>query len=456
MVIYLSLCFLLILPHPAWAYVDPGTGGYLISSILAAIGSFFALVSAFVIHFFRNVLGKGMAYLWAKQRPWLVLGVIAVVWAGGFFIYKFTCAPAMAKFDPRLSGAHTLDASKISAGYDLYDGQLMDNQGHVIKQWTNKYLGILDANGDYYAEKYFESPIWGRYTWEDKVVWEKFFPIHHELLLTPQGTLITFSKELHTYNGREVNFDVILEFDKDGDQLSRYSVWDHLKEFQQYHGKLELDMPPNFPLPSEHLIKNSIFGGQYDYYHLNALSVIPSNAREGRAPYYKKGNWLLSFRHGSMLFILDKDTKHVLWHAVFGQVKDNLEGPHAPVMLSDGQILVLDNGRYRKWSRIIKLDPENLRITWEYRQKNFYSLSQGYAQYLPNGNVLVTESEEGHVFELTPDKQKVWEYYGPLQQDSSNTDDESKWGLRQEIYRMIRYPKEMIDRLIQPPQPPGL
>ncbi len=438
-------------PTYAYAYIDPGSGGYLISSILATIGAFCALASAFVIHFFRNIVGKTIRTLWRKHRLLFLAGVLGLIAATGAVIFYILYEPAIAPFDASLSGAHIHDAMRIYDGYSLYEGKLIDMQGHVVKKWKNIFLGVIDPQtGDYYAQKSFEAPLWGRYTWDDKVIWEKNFPIHHDLVLTPKGTIITFTKEVHQYQGRDVEFDVILEFDKEGALLTRFSLWDHLKEFQRFHKPLELDMPHTFIIPEEHREKKSIWGGSYDYYHLNALSIIPPNARQGLHPAFRPGNWLISFRHGSMVFILDQDTRQILWRAVYDQVPDRLEGPHAPQMLENGNIMIFDNGRYRKWSRIIELDPVTLKPVWEYRDKNFYTLSQGYVQKLLNGNMLITEAEKGYVFEMTPDKKTVWEYYHPDKQNKTNSTDEKKWGLRQEIYRMIRYPKAQIDRWLKP------
>lgn len=447
--VFLLLILFLFHSKSVWAYLDPGSGGYLISSILAAIGGAFAFASAFVIHLFRNIIGKGLIFLWRKHRVLLIAGILVVTFGIGYLLYRSFYEPSVAKFDPKRSGAHSIDSSRVSPGYNLFEGKLIDNKGQIVKRWSSIYLGAIDKNGDYYAEKYFEAPLWGRYTWDDKVIWEKHFPIHHELLLTPQGTVITFTKEVHLYNGRDVEFDVILEFDKDGHELQRFSVWEHLKEFQAYHRKLELDMPANVPIPKDHRMEKSIFGGHYDYYHLNSLTIVPPSPLQSQHVAFEPGNWLISFRHGSMVFIVGQKSHKILWRAIYDQVKDRLEGPHSPVMLPNGNILILDNGRYRKWSRLIELNPMTLGIVWEYRNKNFYSLSQGYVEKLPNGNMFVTEAEEGHVFELTPDQKIVWEFYHPDQQNEKNSTDEKKWGLRQEIYRMTRYPADMIDPLLK-------
>lgn len=432
-----------------WAYIDPGSGGYLITSLLATIGGVFAFASAFVIHFFRNVIGRSLVFLWRNHRLKSMLALALATAAGAFFAGQFFYEPQVPEFDSKLSGARIIDLPRISPGYNFYEGTLIDLNGRVVKKWSSLSLGVIDVNGDYYAQKYFEAPIWGRYTWDDQIVWEKNFPIHHEILLTPQETIITFTKEVHEYNRRKVEFDVILELDKNGKELSRFSLWEHLKEFQKYHRKLELDMPPSFLIPESHRKEKSIWGGEYDYYHLNALSLVPPNQKVGVHPAFAPGNWIISFRHGSMIFILDKETKKILWRAIDRQVPDRLEGPHSPTMLGNGNILLFDNGRYRKWSRILELDPVTLKPAWEFRERDFYTLSQGHVQKLLNGNMLATEAEKGYVFEVTPDKKIVWEYYHPDQQNAQNSTDKEKWGLRQEIYRMTRYAPEVIEPLLQ-------
>ena len=117
-------------------------------------------------------------------------------------------------------------------------------------------------------------------------------------------------------------------------------------------------------------------------------------------------------------------------------------------MLPSGRMLLFDNGRYRGWSRVIEIDPATCEILWEYRAEGFYTLSQGYVQCLTNGNTLVTESERGRAFEITPDKEIVWEFYHPEKQDASNSTHPESFGRRQWIYRMARYPKDRVDRFL--------
>lgn len=430
------------------AYIDPGAGGYLATSIFSAILTYIAIAVAatgffFSVHFIKPI--KKLIKNHKKTILWTML-ILTIIFFVIFFI------PYKNKFNSTLSGTHIYNESKISPSYFLYEGKLIDIDGEQIHDWNNIYLGVIDKNGDYYAQEYYESQKWGRYTWNDSVVWELNFPIHHEIVLTPEDTIITFTKETHNYNQRKVEFDVILELDKDGNILNKWSTWENLNYLKQFHKQLELEQPPTFLIPEEHKKEESIWGGNYDYYHLNSLSIVPNNSLQWAHPAFTPGNWIISFRHGSMIFILDKDTKQVLWRAIDKQIQGNLEGPHTPMMTSEGNIIVMDNGRYRGWSRIISINPIDLSITWEYKAEppeEFFSLSQSSIQLLPNYNVLITESEKGHVFEITPEKELVWEFYNPDKQNETNSANKEKYGLRKEIYRMISYDKTFIDNLIK-------
>ncbi len=431
----LFLIFFFFFPLTAWAYFDPGFGGYLVNSIISLIVTGFAFVSAAVIYFFRKVIGQKFLFFGKKYQKLCLIVLLSVLGLGIFFL-----AVSLSRtFDKRsavhshLLGARINDYQRMCKGYNLYDGKLINEKGKIIKQWSSYFLGIIDKNGDYYGGKFYRKQ-WGRYTWNDKVIWEKHFPIHHELYLSPQGTIFTFTTEIHRYNNFNVDFDIILEFDKNGKQLQCFSFWDHLKEFQPYKGKFVIDVD-FLSLPFKVFFKH-FSNDLYDYFHINSFFIIPPNALEGKNPAFRPGNWLISILHGSMVFILDQDTKKILWHAVANEVEGGLEGQHSASMLPDGNILLFDNGYDRKASRILIIDPMTLKIKWQYDSMNFYSASGGFVQVLPNGNFLITESEKNHAFELTPDKKIVWEYDGLFFNDHS-------------LYRMTRYPKEMVDRLLQ-------
>jgi hypothetical protein len=240
-----------------------------------------------------------------------------------------------------------------------------------------------------------------------------------------------------------------------GKEISRWSTWDNLECLKSFHPPLELERPKIPFLPEKAKRKDKTpWGGNYDYYRLNSIQILPKNNLEKKDSRFKQGNWLISFRHGSMIFILDEN-KRVVWKCLQNEIKDNIEGQHSPFMLPNGNILMLDNGRYRGWSRIIELNPQSMQIEWEYKSPYFFSLSQGYVQMLPNGNLLITESEKGHVFELTPEKEIVWEFYHSDKKTldnpkhPENSAHPESIGEREWIYRMTRYPKQFIEKIIK-------
>ena len=108
--------------------------------------------------------------------------------------------------------------------------------------------------------------------------------------------------------------------------------------------------------------------------------------------------------------------------------------------------MIFDNGRERPYTRVIELNPVTEKIEWEYKgdpPQSFYSISRGGNQKLLNGNYLITESDKGHVFEVTRDGEIVWEFFNP---DVTAIGEENK---RAAIYRMMRIelPVKLRERL---------
>ena len=66
---------------------------------------------------------------------------------------------------------------------------------------------------------------------------------------------------------------------------------------------------------------------------------------------------------------------------------------------------------------MIEVDPETNDIAWEYQGDppiSFYSYHISGAQRLPNGNTLICEGAPGRFFEITSNKEIVWEYVNPI------------------------------------------
>ena len=132
-----------------------------------------------------------------------------------------------------------------------------------------------------------------------------------------------------------------------------------------------------------------------------------------------------------------------------------------------GNILIFDNGgeagygspnpmapsgvynARRYYSRVLEINPVTLEIVWQYREEPVFKFFSPYAsgvQRLPNGNTLITEAQTSRVFEVTPEKEIVWEYVRP----------EKGW-----VFRAYRIPydwipqlkEKPIERAVIPPEP---
>ena len=69
-----------------------------------------------------------------------------------------------------------------------------------------------------------------------------------------------------------------------------------------------------------------------------------------------------------------------------------------------------DNGNFKMDGKVFAaVEP-----VWQYmdanNKTNFYAMNISGVQRLPNGNTLICEGSKGHLFEITPDKETVWEY----------------------------------------------
>jgi len=140
--------------------------------------------------------------------------------------------------------------------------------------------------------------------------------------------------------------------------------------------------------------------------HTNSCFVLPN------------GDIMTTFHHLDTIGIIDKKTGDIKWRWGRGE----LAHPHHPNMLDNGNILVFDNGQHRQgtvmsYSRVLEVNPGTGEIVWEYMDDpphRFYSTFGGGCQRLPNGNTLISVPAQGRIFEVTPDKERVWEFINPF------------------------------------------
>jgi hypothetical protein len=198
-----------------------------------------------------------------------------------------------------------------------------------------------------------------------------------------------------------------------------------------------------------------------DWLHINSVSELGKNKWYDSDPekywYFHPENLIIDSRHANFIAIISRENGSIVWrvgpdysdNTIEGQKIGQIIGPHNAHMIpyglpGNGSILVFDNGgasgygeygcpnKFRNYSRVIQFNPVTKEIEWEYsniksekvdetflhhwknitrgEDHHFFSPYVSSAQRLPNGNTLITEGISNRVFEVTPNKNIVWDY----------------------------------------------
>jgi hypothetical protein len=270
--------------------------------------------------------------------------------------------------------------------------------------------------------------------WDGNVVWEFEPPsegiVHHDFVRLPNGNTLCNAWEVVSYNdviagGRRadqttekgVATDVIYEIDPKGKIIWKWSAWDH----RGMNSKSHLDVNYITYVLPEHAQNNP------DWTHFNTVDYDPATDRI-----------LVDSREFGELYIIDHKTGDIIYRwgnpSAYGAGaaptlttpgEQILFGPHDAHWIKKGlpgagNILIFNNGWARppiNYSSVIEMDPNTGKIVWEYKSgspTSFYADHISNAERLPNGNTLICSGMSGHLFEVTPAKEVVWEYINPL------------------------------------------
>jgi hypothetical protein len=342
--------------------------------------------------------------------------------------------------DPELRGAVQHDPSATAPGYNFYsdhaDGLfLVDLAGEVVHRWR-----LPDAERSLFAELLDDGSViaslgpdvLARVDRDSELLWKLPLQAHHDATVAPDGSLFVLTSRWIVYRERRVLFDGIAHVSADGRLLRQWWTFDWLSELQRYHPPRALDHPPDPESPSAKVRR--------DYYHANSIELLPETPLGRRDRRFRAGNLMVCLHQVDLVMILDQDDLSVTWTWGAGE----LDWPHMPTMLDNGNILVFDNGSHRDYSRVLEIEPPSGRIVWSYEAdppQSFYTRFRGCNQRLSNGNTLICESERGHVFEVTPDRRIVWEYWNPIVEQ----------GRRRMISRFTRHPAEFVAPVLAAP-----
>jgi len=362
----------------------------------------------------------------------------------------------------RGTGLRALNRDKASPGYTLFapltghgEVYLVDLDGEVVHRWKLPYgpgqtTRLLPNGNLLYNGKTPESlalfPVWSLYRGgivleadpHGRIVWEHRRPDHHHdacrlrngntVVLGLQEVPADFAPRIRgglpvSSPGAPIYEDVIYEVNPAGETVWTWRAHEHIDpELAVIHAQ---DSRDHWPMA-------------------NSVNELDD------------GNLIVSFRNVSLVVILDRRTGAVIWslgHPVVAQ-------QHYPHELPGGNLLIFDNGSYRSnksfpYSRVIEVNRATKEVVWEYVDdppQNFFSPYMSSGQRLPNGNTLITEASFGRIFEVTPEREIVWEYVVPyFDRYPARPDLPGPSGLvavgrgeQNAIHRALRYSAEQI------------
>jgi hypothetical protein len=151
--------------------------------------------------------------------------------------------------------------------------------------------------------------------------------------------------------------------------------------------------------------------GLYDPFHTNSLWLLTAAEAALLGDSFRAGDALVSMAMLDTIAILDMEQGVTRWwqQGPFGM-------QHQPRPTSDGEIILFNNYLTAERSSVLTLDPRTRKVTGEYTGPEaapLHSRRSGSVQVLPNGNVLVVETDGGRALEVTRDGEVVWEFRSP-------------------------------------------
>lgn len=284
------------------------------------------------------------------------------------------------------------DAGKLWAPYDqayvtaeetYIHGALLLPDGEVI--FNLEYFGLVKLNS------------------RSKVVWKLRYRTHHAIFQDEDGAVWVCGAKLHldstpSFPGLKPMFleDTILKISPDGVVEREISVLDVMYK-SGYQGLFR--------------------SYSIDILHVNDVEVLSEQKAHAFA-LFDAGDIMVSAREINTVFVIDGEKERIKWSITYP-----LGAQHDPDFTEDGYITVYNNHMIqsllepeRNGSRIIRIDPSTREVTTAYgwtEDQHFFSPWCGKHQHLPNGNMLITETEPGRVFEINPNGKVVWSWIAP-------------------------------------------
>jgi hypothetical protein len=301
------------------------------------------------------------------------------------------------------------DGSMVIFGFDALGGAAgfqfvgVDRGGQIVWAYrddvTPKAKGVpLEVLED---DKFFHINLHGG-VWVDafgQILQEivSSESVHHDAALLPNGNVVFLIRNKELVETEEwgtvfVQGGALAEFNSSSQEVWRWDAFDHL----------DLE---NVSKPSN---------GTSDWTHFNSVQFLPASDQ-----------FLLGSRNKSHAYLLEHSTGEIVWTLGEGGDFELLEGSwfkfqHDVTLLSDGSVLMIDNGNNKPVSESTRavryaLDQQamTVREIWSV-DVGFRMGTMGSVQLLDNGNAVMClggqrpRETPAVIVEVNPEGEEVW------------------------------------------------
>ena len=288
---------------------------------------------------------------------------------------------------------------------------------HHVESWLPDQFvymrrAVVFPNGDLLAvyESTVNSPYGcglAKLDRNSKVLWTYDAHTHHDLDVDQDGLIYVLTNRLRRVAKDDTNIlqltthpviieDTVTILSPEGEEQKTISLLD------------ALTASPYFRPLASHVDHRG------DLTHNNTVNLVgPRFAAHHNG--VSEGDLMLCLRNLNLVVVLNLESETIVW-ATSGPWNH----PHDPDPLNNGNILIFNNvlahGR-EHGSSVLEFDPLKSRTAWSYFGDGNVRLRsdiRACQQALPNGNVLITESERGRIVEVNRSGQIVWEYVNPV------------------------------------------
>lgn len=257
-----------------------------------------------------------------------------------------------------------------------------------------------------------------------EVVWKLAEPTHHSVERAEGGGFWIPSRRWHGVDQQTpfppfntpLNEDTVLRVSDDGTVLEEISV---PRLF--YDNGLETLLTA-----TGEWFKAGVPGGEI--VHVNKIEELTGDIADD-FPGFEAGDLALSIRESNLIIVVAPDDWTIKWWQIGPWVRQ-----HDPEFKKGGTIALFNNNLYRsafgsqtpeelrrvpRVSNVMEIEPVSRKVEIKVGARNipFSSVIRGKVEVRPDGGFLVTEFQNGRVFEANRDGALVWEYINRYDDD---------------------------------------